>query len=466
VSIQVDGGALENEWTPARLIPSTGIRGVEEQEARATSALLSVMHGVPDFGSSILRLAGGPRGSRRVDTYTEVRLRGQEDAEFRPDGAAVIRVPRLGRQSWLIEVKTGASRLESAQVDSYLDLARDGGFNALLTVSNQITSAPTESPVEVPVRRGRARPPHFHLSWWRVLAEAVVQLEHRGVSDPDQAWILRELIEYLDDERSGVVPFRDMGPSWARVRDGARASTLRLQDDGVRDVAERWEQLVEYLCLGLFRDLGRSVEVTSHRESRDTRLDKAVARVVEEGKLAASIRVTDAAAPVLIEADLRGRMIHTSVELSAPRDRQRARASINWFLRQLSRVDGDRQVHIDVMYPRSQRSGASLASAREDVTSLLCAADQSRLPRSFRVTASGDMARQRGRRLGDGGFIESTRRYVADFYRDVVQGLQVWRPPAPQLPAVDATDPEGAEPLSADAEHHDPEGPPPQATER
>jgi hypothetical protein len=62
------------------------------------------------------------------------------------------------------------------------------------------------------VRRGRqaTRPPLYHLSWWRILAEAAVQLDHRGVSDPDQAWILSELIEYLDDERSGVVPFRDM----------------------------------------------------------------------------------------------------------------------------------------------------------------------------------------------------------------------------------------------------------------
>lgn len=81
--------APELGWGRARLIPATGIRGTEEQETRATAALLAVMHGVPTFGSSLLRLAGGPRGTRKVDTFTEIRLQGAEGQSLRPDGAAV-----------------------------------------------------------------------------------------------------------------------------------------------------------------------------------------------------------------------------------------------------------------------------------------------------------------------------------------------------------------------------------------
>ena len=43
------------------------------------------------------------------------------------------------------------------------------------------------------------------------------------------------------------------------VRDGARQGTLRASDAGVREVAQHWEQLVEYLALGLSQELGREV---------------------------------------------------------------------------------------------------------------------------------------------------------------------------------------------------------------
>ena len=80
-----------------------------------------------------------------------------------------------------------------------------------------------------------------HLSWWRIITEAVMQHRFRGVSDPDQAWILGELIAYLDHENSGASGFQDMGERWVRVRDSARQGTLRSADPEVRAVAEKWE---------------------------------------------------------------------------------------------------------------------------------------------------------------------------------------------------------------------------------
>jgi hypothetical protein len=40
----------EETWHQARLIPTSGISGAEEQERRATSALLAVMSAVREFG--------------------------------------------------------------------------------------------------------------------------------------------------------------------------------------------------------------------------------------------------------------------------------------------------------------------------------------------------------------------------------------------------------------------------------
>lgn len=79
-------------------------------------------------------------------------------------------------------------------------------LDGVLTISNQITHSASESPVVVDGRKLR-KTSLWHFSWWRILTEAVVQSRYRGVSDLDQAWILRELIHYLSGEASGVADY-------------------------------------------------------------------------------------------------------------------------------------------------------------------------------------------------------------------------------------------------------------------
>src|SRR3954451_1765232 len=106
------------DWVAARLVPTAGIRGQEEQERRATSALLSVMRAVPPFGHALLSDAGAPRGEIR--TFTEVRLKDSRGRTHIPDGAIVV---RRGKREWssLVEVKTGRAVLDADQVTRYLE---------------------------------------------------------------------------------------------------------------------------------------------------------------------------------------------------------------------------------------------------------------------------------------------------------------------------------------------------------
>lgn len=331
-------------WHPARLIPVVGIRGQEEQEKRATSALLAVMQAVPDFGHALLADARAPRG--RISTFAEVQLKDSDGKVSIPDGAIVV---ERGKTRWraLVEVKTGGADLKSEQVNRYLDMARDHGFQALITISSQITPRSSEPPVAVD-RRKTKRVNLFHLSWWRVITEAVLQHRHRGVSDPDQAWILGELIAYLDHPKSGAGGFEDMGPSWVRVRDGARQGTVRGADPEVRAISEHWMQFIDYLALSLSRELGR--EVTPFRPPKQTtaeRLEMLVHGVADNGCLTGGLRIPDAVAPVAIRADLRARQVTTSVTLDAPREGRPGRR-INWLLRQLR--DADANLRIEVAF--------------------------------------------------------------------------------------------------------------------
>src|SRR3954464_7977995 len=238
--VRQNGEALVDtaEWHPARLIPTVGIKGQEDQERRATSSLLAVMRAVPEFGHALLKELGAPR-SVVIQTFTEVRFKDSAGKTVIPDGAIVC---ERGKKSWtcLVEVKTGKAELRDEQVGCYLDVARENGFDGVLTISNQITAASTESPVQVD-RRKVGKRGLWHFSWWRIITEAIVQSRYRGISDPDQAWILGELLAYLDSEASGAGGFADMGDRWVAVRKAAHDGTLRANTREARDVAERWE---------------------------------------------------------------------------------------------------------------------------------------------------------------------------------------------------------------------------------
>jgi hypothetical protein len=282
-----------------------------------------------------------------------------------------------------------------------------------------------------------------HISWWRILTEAVVQHRFRGVDDPDQAWILAELIAYLDHENSGASGFQDMGPEWVRVRDAVRAGTLRVGDPEARDVATRWEQFVEYVCLGLSQDLGRDVTpVWPRKQTPDSRLDDTVKRLADQGILAGTVRVPDAVGDLRLEADLRTQQIVTSVTVRAPRDR-RPSAAVNWMLRQLKDASGE--LRISVRFAQGRDTTALLlGDAREQPKALLSQADPKRQPREFSLALARPMGRKRGR--GRGSFVNDTMQQSIDFYREIVQDLRSWSPQAPKLPADPAEEPES--PLS------------------
>jgi hypothetical protein len=90
-------------------------------------------------------------------------------------------------------------------------LSRRADSGALLTISNDIPAMAGQHPVRVDKRKLKRVALH-HYSWSQILSGAVMQKEHRGVADLDQAWILGELIRYLEHPRSGALELDDMAP--------------------------------------------------------------------------------------------------------------------------------------------------------------------------------------------------------------------------------------------------------------
>jgi hypothetical protein len=349
-------------------------------------------------------------------------------------------------------VKTGRATLQSSQVERYLDMAHEHDFDALLTVSNQIRSDAAALPYEVDKRKvGKLAV--RHISWWRILTEAIVQHRFRGIADPEQAWILNELIRYLDDPRSGASGFQGMGEPWVSVRDAARHGTLRASDDGTQAIAARWEQFVEYLCLHLSQELGVDVKHVKPRGKRARdRVANTTKALATQGVLTRSLKVPEAVGPIALAADLRTRLVTTSVELAAPKDRKRPRSKVSWLLRQLKDAVDD--LRIDVRFASTRQTTSELlGNCRDEPDRLLLADDPKRPPRAFILAHSLPMGKKGG--LDRGSFVAEIRKQTTDFYRELVQDLRAPRPKAPKLPEREAAEEpveEEPRPRSAEAQ--------------
>lgn len=413
------------EWQPARLIPTSGISGADEAERRATSALLAVLAAVKEFGVAITRPVGAPAGN--LATYIEVPFLLGEGKVI-PDG--LLRVTR-GKTSWtaLVEVKTGAGVLNREQVESYLDVARIEGFDAVLTISNELAPAPGVHPVTVDGRKTRKVALH-HLSWAEVLTHAVRTRVHRGVADPDQAWILGELIRYLEHPKSGALDFADMGGSWVAVREAMAAGTLRRRDPGVAEVASRWDQLLRFAALRLGRELGADVHVVVPRKEMaepPLRISNIVAELCDQGSLSGLVRVAGAVADIEIKADLRTSMVTTSVDVAAP-GAGRALTRVRWLLRQLA--DAPPGLRVEASFQGTRLTTSELLGTVRERPELLLDPGQ-RDFRSFRISAMSPAGTKRG--VGRGAFIDSVLTATDGFYQGVVQVVRPWTPQAPRL---------------------------------
>jgi hypothetical protein len=417
------------QWSKARLIPISGLRAAAEQETRATSALLAVMTIVPDFGRSLLREVGAPAG--RLSAYTEVTFDDGDSGQIRPDG--VVQMTR-GSKRWsaVIEVKTGRNRLGREQVESYVRLANREGIDAVITLSN--TFVAPSAPHPVALRASVLKKVNlFHWSWTHVLTTAVILRDRHGVSDPEQAWILDELIRYLEDERSGALDFEGLGPSWVAVRDAARTGTLRPGDNGLDEIANRWDQFLRSLCLHLGRDLGADVEMVVGREHlRDPvkRSRDMSATLGTEYLLQGVLRVPDAAGDIQVEADLRSRRITASIDIEPPSTGQPA-TRINWLVKQLKTAPDE--VQVGAKFRRRRSTSELLAAARGNPKHLLNPKDSKESPRWVTAALARDMGIKGGR--GRGSFVSAMEDLVRDFYHDVVQDLKTYVKPAPRIVA-------------------------------
>ncbi|MFD8228581.1 TerD family protein [Streptomyces massasporeus] len=408
----------ENEsWRQARLFPVSALKNDRDRETRATSVLLSVMAQVPRFGRRITAPFGAPSG--RMETFTEVSLP-HGDTPRRPDG--VIRVERAGKL-WtaLVETKTNGNPLKSDQVQAYMDIAARRGYEAVITLSNDV--ALEGSPlVDVKIdRRRKHQVALWHLSWAEVAHQAQMLIRHEGVGNAARTWLLQDLLHYLQHDNSGCHGFQNMGAAWVPVRNGINDETLCQGDPRALEVVESWERLVRQVCLRLGGELGQKV-LPAQRSRRGTDPGARRARLADqlclEGRLQAELRVEGAPGLLTISADLRTAKLRTSVEIPAPEQGY----PLTWAKRLIRRLaEAPADLHVETLVEGDTGGPrGTLERLRPEPGDLLPKDSSTRIT-GFRLSLFKGMGSGRG--SAESGFIRSVDDAVQRFHTSVVAHL-------------------------------------------
>lgn len=420
-----------------RLFPSVRISSDQEAELRATASLLAIIKAVSEFGRSIVKFAGGPAG--RISCYTEVAFKPEDPnaKELRPDG--IIRSIR-GDNDWkaLVEVKIGDNPLEAAQVEAYHQLAKERGFNAVITISNQAAQSGDLPPISLDGRRLKAVPV-VHLPWDRLISEAKLLSQKLAVADEDQAWMLEEWIRYFTDPEARIVAPPHLGPHWNEILKAAREANLPSVAAHVDELVSAWDGYLHKEALRMRAKLGVDVETLIPRAERkdpSIRPRRMAQEVRDQGALRGEIRIPDAASDVALQISLAAGIVRFGVELEAPQEgRQQTR--VNWIAKQLRSATIPEDLVVKVEWDRKNLlSQARAIDLKEKVDCLLRDGHQQLIPDDAnprRFTLEWTRKLQKGKGKSTAPVLEAISQDLEDFYSRVLERLVAYVPPAPKL---------------------------------
>ena len=422
------------EGEEARLIPAGA---ATQREKFACSVLMASLHVVQPFARAFFGDIGWRVGNwAEVKGYTEPVFKRQPDGLVcRPDGLLILHTGRRERRL-LVETKIGSAKIDPFQIAQYAQLARVNDVEAILTVSNELSTDPTLSPYRIPPEiRGL---PIFHWSWPSLVSRAeLVLVEEEESFDREQEYILREIIRYFDHETAGVSLNMHMCSDWANIVEQIQGhAPLSSKDPCVLNVVQCWHQQLASICISKTRELKLPVtlDLPNSHWDQQVRLEDDVAEFVDSHQLWATFKFATQARPIALVADAVRRNVTCSLSLDAPLDRQTYRSRVRWLLNQLPE-DLPRDARIDVFWDRNQRSSAWLSEFQEDLDAARI--DSPSGPRGFEIVYVADLA---NRFAGTRSFVPALADALTEFYEHIAQYIRAWQPRASSDTAREQTD--------------------------
>lgn len=403
-------------------------------EMALSSIFLSALRLIEEFRKQVFQVLRLQRGGA-IHAFTEVEFLLHK--KQRVDGLIVIVRGKKIVNAALIEVKNRNIEIDASQIEGYATIARDYGISTMLTISNQFVSFPTQSPVKVRVPKSVS---HYHMSWSYVLTIAHILLydNDTNIDDRSQIEIMKEVVAYLEEPKSGVLGFTQMKPGWTDVVGKVSAgASLKLADDAVEEAVSGWLEEERDMALILSRELGLFVQSGKRKFKNDlnARVEHEKRTLIQQRALTSTLRIEGAAGDVDISPDFARKTVEMSVTLEAPA-RRNARPQITWLKNQFktcarknpevfAEIRGELWVDVDVKYGKKP--------VRIPVAELDDAHDKigTQEIRSFGVVQAKHLGRTFDSRRR---FVDTLESMLMKYYRGIVQHLRRWEKPVPQLP--------------------------------
>ena len=419
---------LENA-SRARLIPTVAD---SKKEERLVSILLATLSVTRPFAEQVLNCAVKVRKTSKLSTYTEVEFPASDKhGKERPDGILILST-RKDRWTALLEAKTDNAKIDEEQMERYAVIAREYGIDAVITLSNQLVSLPTHIPYSIPKKFMRSCQ-FFHLSWISVLTQAELVLKDNDELNPEQAYILGEMVRFFENPQSGIKRFDQMNEEWRPlilgIREGQRYARTSPE---IENTVASWHQEERDICLILNRRVGKHIGIRlphKYQSDPDLRLRKDSDLLATSQELYSGFRIPNAVSDLDVTVNLERRTISCSMELDAPEDRQRTSARINWLVRQLKNVDGS-DVIIRAFWHRGRKPTQAKLSEIRDHPKCLENEGPGTVLKKFEILIVRDLAGRFSRRKT---FIEDVEKLVPEFYERIGQHLRPWIPPPPKI---------------------------------
>ena len=390
-----------------------------------TSILLSAIKLIKEFRDSIFKELKLKR-SGKAYYYSEVVFH-DIDTTSRLDGMILVVVSGKIEDAIFIEVKNDKAKIEEEQILKYYKLAQSlNNVPKILTISNEFVFDSSHSPITIKNQSKKISLYHFSWTYIKTIAQLLLFDNENNIDDEDQINIMKEVMHYFNDERSGVNGFRLMSKGWKAVSEKIKSQQPLNDKNEIIEAITSWHQEENDMSLMLSRKLG--VLVKSNIENPKSKLNRDIKRLKDKQFLSTSLRIKGAVSDLKVIVDFRRRTISMSVRVIPPLDKGTI-SRISSIKKQLSKCKDSsllENLYIDADIKFSSKSikynytNIDQFYEHDNIKNLNIIAFDIELIKTVKIDSTKI-------------FVAEIEKMLLNYYNLIVQDLKSWKKSAPKL---------------------------------
>lgn len=319
---------LTSKKNKPRLVPS-----FKQPERNLLSVFMSLLELSQLVRSEFLKQCGYNSGRTcSYESHMEAGYASPKLPDVRPDGLVAC---RRGKSEWsaFVEAKAGKSPIRTEQILEYLQLACLVDVDAVITISNEFSRVPDETPYTLSSSK-RFKTKVYHFAWADIRTFLSLQQNNPDIGDLEGR-LLAECLEFFWQPNCGITTYDSMPIDWPKfVEASGTALGFGTKTQGITEIVHGWVQERRDLCSKMVHKIHDTVELGHHagtRATADQRLKTDRKLLADEYKLTADYLFKSSKAKMRVLAELRLCKSSLALEIAPPAGKK-AKATVTWFV--------------------------------------------------------------------------------------------------------------------------------------